>query len=44
MNLIEAIENGHLEVVEKFLEYETDPNIQDKNGLTPLHRASGKGI
>ncbi|KAK3273058.1 hypothetical protein CYMTET_18680 [Cymbomonas tetramitiformis] len=41
--LNEACNHGHASVVKELLEHDTDPNVKNSSGNTPLHRASEMG-
>ena len=40
--MIEASKNNNLEMVELFLKYDPNTNLEGKDGLTPLHFGNTK--
>ena len=44
MELFEAVKNGDIEHVERLLKAGADPNIQNEDGVTPLHCSNSSKI
>ncbi len=43
LNLIEAVQNGDLDLVKRLISKGADVNAKDKYGKTPLHYADDEG-